>query len=235
MTALLDPTHRPAATRSFPPATPPTTVLPAARRSADGAVRTAAMPPAASPETTLTEAPVTGPPSRGGLLLGAAVALAGVATVVGLTVHAPLAPLGPAPVAAPSASTLMCGGGSCEGLDPTTEGCQQDARTVTSRVVTAERRGVEVPAGVVELRASVACHAVWARYTVDPTAPVGEIAVESRDGRSERAAVDVVAGHPHLGYGTTPMLTGPGDLRASVSPVPGHELPSRATAWTGPR
>ena len=233
MTALLDPTHRSTATRSFPAATPPTTVLPGARRSAPGAVRTVAMPPAASPETTLTEVPVARRPGRSGLLLGAAVALAGVATVVGLTVHAPLAPLGPAPVVGPAASTAMCAGGSCEGLDPTTEGCQQDAHTVTSRVVTAERRGVEVPAGVVELRASVACRAMWARYTIDPTAPVGEIAVESRDGRAERTAVDVVAGHPHLGYGTTPMLTGSGDLRASVSPVPGHELPSRATAWTG--
>jgi uncharacterized protein DUF2690 len=234
MTALLDPTRRPAATRSFPAATPPTTALPPARRSATDAMRTAAMPSAASPETALTEAPARRRPGRGGVLLGAAVALAGAAAVVAVTVHVPLAPLAPAPVA-PATSSSTCAGGTCEGLDPTTEGCQQDARTVTGRVVSAERRGVEVPVGVVELRASAACHAVWARYTLDPTAPISEVAVESRDGRSERAAVDAVAGHPHLGYGTTPMLTGSNDVRAAISPLPGAELPSRATAWTGAR
>ena len=229
MTALLDPT------RSFPATTPRTTALPAARRSTTDAMRTAAMPPAAAgPETTLDEARRPGwRPGRRHMLLGVAVALAGVATAVGLTVHAPLAPLAPAPT--PPASSSTCAGGTCEGLDPTAEGCQQDARTVTGRVITAERRGLEVPVGVVELRASAACHAVWARYTVDPTAPVGEISVESRDGRSERASVDAVAGHPHLGYGTTPMLTGSDDVRAAVSPIPGHELPSRATAWTAAR
>jgi hypothetical protein len=197
-------------------------------------MRTAAMPSAASPETTLAEAPTTRRPGRAGVLLGAAVALAGVATVVAVTVHAPLAPLPPTTVA-PAASSSTCTAGACEGLDPTTEGCQQDARTITGRIVTAEHHGVEVPVGVVELRTSAACRAVWARYTVDPTAPVGAVAVESRDGRSERTAVDAVAGHPHLGYGTTPMLTGSTDVRAAMSPVPGDELPSRATAWTGAR
>jgi hypothetical protein len=230
MTALLDPTRRPAATRSFPAATPPTTALPAARRSPTDAMRTAAMPPAVGPETTLDEAPTMRRPGRRGLLLGAAVALAGVATVVGVSMHAPLTPLPPTAVA-PVTSSSTCAAGSCEGLDPTTEGCQQDARTVAGRIVTAERRGVEVPVGVVEVRASAACRAVWARYTVDPTAPVGEIAVESRDGRSERAAVEAGAGHRHLGYGTTPMLTGSDDVRATVSPVPGGQLPSSATAW----
>jgi hypothetical protein len=234
MTALLDTTRRPGATRSVPAATPPTTAFPAARRSAPDGLRTAALPPAMSLETTLEEVPASRMrrPGRRGLLLGAAVALAGVATAVGLTVHAPLAPLAPAPVA-PATSSSTCVAGSCEGLDPTSADCQQDARTVASRIVTAERRGVELPVGVVELRASAACHAAWARYTVDPTAPVGEVAVESRDGRSERAAVDALTGHPHLGYGTTPMLAGSNDVRAAVSPGPGHELPSRATAWAG--
>jgi hypothetical protein len=168
------------------------------------------------------------------VLLSAAVALAAIATVVGVTVHAPLTPL-PSTTVAPPATTSTCNAGSCEGLDPTTQGCQQDARTVSSRVVTAQRRGLEVPVGVVELRASSVCQAVWARYTVDPTAPLGEVAVESRDGRSERAAVDAVAGHRHLGYGTTPMLTEPDDVRAAVSPGSGSVLPSRATAWTGGR
>ena len=166
------------------------------------------------------------------MLLGAAAALAAAATVVGVVVHAPLASLPPAAVA-PAAASSTCTAGSCEGLDPTTEGCQQDARTVASRIVTAERRGVEVPAGVVEVRASAACRSVWARYSVDPTAPVAEIAIEGRDGRVERAAVDVVAGHRHLGYGTTPMLGGSDDVRATVAAAPGGELPSRATAWTG--
>jgi hypothetical protein len=234
MTALLDTTRRPAATRSFPAATPPTTTFPAARRSAPDAVRTAALPPAMGSETTLDAAPKARRPGRRGVLVGAAVALAGVATVVAVTVHAPLAPLAPAPVA-PAGSSSICAAGSCEGLDPTSAGCQQDARTITSRIVTAERRGVEVPVGVVELRGSAACHAVWARYTVDPTAPVGGVAVEGRDGRSERAAVNALTGHPHLGYGTTPMLAGSNDVRATVTPGPGHELPSRATAWTGAR
>lgn len=228
MTALLDPT------RSFPSA-PRTTAFPAAQRSAPEAMRTAAMAPVSTPETVLDDLPTIPRPSRRrAVLLAAAVAIAGIATVVGVSAHAPLAPLPPAPgpgVASPS----TCVGGSCEGLDPTSLGCQQDARTVLGRVVTAERRGLEVPVGVVELRSSAACHAVWARYTVDPTAPVGAVAIESRDGRTERTTVDAVAGHRHLGYGTTPMLAGSADVRAIVSPASGGELPSSATAWTGAR
>jgi hypothetical protein len=44
-----------------------------------------------------------------------------------------------------------------------------------------------------------------------------------------------VAGHRHVGYGTTPMLAGVADVQAVVSPAPGGELPSSATAWTGGR
>lgn len=227
MTALLDPT------RSFRAGTAPTATVPAARRSEADAVRTAAMPSAANPETTLDEAPAARRrPGRVGVLLGAAVALAGVATMVGVTMHAPLAPLPPPPPVPTLPASSVCTGSSCEGLDPTTSGCQQDARTVAGRVVTARRRGIEVPVGVVELRASATCRAAWARYTVDPTAPLGEVAVQSRDGRIERSPVDAVAGHRHLGYGATPMLTGTGDVRAAVTAAPGGELPSSATAWT---
>ncbi len=210
----------------------PTRTLPAARRSSPDALRTATLAPAAEPETELDLAPQRTPtsPRRRAMLLGAAVAIAGAATVVGVSTHAPLAPLPPAP--APVSSPSTCAGGSCEGLDPTTEGCQQDARTVGSRVVTAERRGLEVPVGLIELRASATCRAVWTRYTVDPTAPVGEVSIESRDGRSEHTAVAAVAGHRHLGYGTTAMLAQAVDVRALVSPPPGGELPSGATAWT---
>ncbi len=210
----------------------PTRTFPAAHRSSPDALRTAVFA-SAEPETELDLAPRTVvSPHRGrAMLVGAVVALAGVATVVGVSTHAPLEPLPAA--SAPIASSSTCVGGACEGLDPTTEGCQADARTVGSRVVTAERRGLEVPVGVVEVRASPTCHATWARYTVDPTSPVGGVSIESRDGRSERTTVDAVAGHRHLGYGTTPMLGDALDVRALVTPIPGGELPSRATAWTG--
>jgi hypothetical protein len=221
MTALLDRTH----------------AFPAARRSTPDALRTTRVPappaPAPTPETT---PPARGPVTRrrplAAALLGAAVAIAGAAAFVGVSADEPLPPL-PAP--APVVSPTGCVGASCEGLDPTGEGCQHDAQTVASRIVTAERRGLEVPVGVVELRASAACRAVWGRYTVDATAPAGEVSVQSRDGRSESTAVEAVGGHRHLGYGTTPMLTGAVDVRALVSPGPGGELPSNATVWTGAR
>ncbi|NMO90375.1 DUF2690 domain-containing protein [Actinomycetospora sp. TBRC 11914] len=217
MTTLLDPTRS------------RTTAFPAARRSDPSGIRTASIAP---PPTTEPEPPVrsTPPwPRRGALLLGAAVAIAGAAAVVAFTTPAPLPPLPPAP----TVTSTPCGGGSCEGLDPTTTGCQQDARTVGSRVVTAERRGLEVPVGLVELRASASCRAVWGRYTVDPTAPVGGVAVESRDGRTEQAPIAAVPGHRHLGYGTTPMLVASADdLRVVVTPAAGGELPSAATGWT---
>jgi hypothetical protein len=228
MTALLDPPDRRVTT-------PPTNPFPAARRSAPDALRTAVIPPPraeAAPDTTAV--PTRNGPGRWrAALLGAAVVIAGVATVVGISAPAPLPPL---PVPPPVITQLpaRCFAGSCAGLDPTAQGCQQDARTIASRIVTAERRGIEIPVGVVELRGSAACGALWTRYALDPAAPVTGVSIESRDGGSASTTVDPVAGHRHLGYGTTPMLAGTVDgARAVVTPAPGAELPSRATAGIG--
>lgn len=223
MTALLDPTRRRVTTL-------PTATIPAARRSTPDQMRTAPIARARGGHPIPAAAPHPSAGTRRHVaLVGAALVVGGIAAVVGVSLNAPLPPL-PAATGTAAVAGSPCSAGSCTGLDPTGQDCQQDARTASSRVITAERHGIEVPVGAVEVRGSAVCRAVWARYTLDTTAPVAEVAIESRDGRSEHTPVDAVPGHRRLGYGTTPMLAAD-DVRAVVSPAPGGELPSRATAW----
>ena len=76
---------------------------------------------------------------------------AAVAAVIG-TRASPVDPLPVVPV-------------SLVGADPTTTGCTDDARTLTSRVLTAQRGRFEVPIGMLEVRGSARCATAWARAT----------------------------------------------------------------------
>ena len=132
----------------------PTRTLPAAHRSSPDALRTAVFAPAAEPETELDLAPRTvASPRRGrAWLAGAVVALAGVATVVGVSTHAPLEPLPAAP--APIGSSSTCVGGACDGLDPTTD--QQLAGLV-----------MWIPGGLVHGVAAILMFYKWLKLSED--------------------------------------------------------------------
>ncbi|WP_018332002.1 DUF2690 domain-containing protein [Actinomycetospora chiangmaiensis] len=214
----------------MPALTTPTPAVPAARRSSPDDLRTVSWAPTTPHDL---EEP-RGAGRRWVLLLGGAVVAA--AAAAGLTfavLHpapAPL-PVPVPPVPAPPIVAAHCSGATCVGLDPTALGCQDDARTVAGQVITAVRHGIELPVGTLEVRASPSCGAAWARYAVDTTAPVDGVAIESRDGRRQASPVDPVAGHPRLGYGTTPMLDASA-VRAVAVPRPGADLASVATGWT---
>jgi hypothetical protein len=61
-------------------------------------------------------------------------------------------------VATPAHAATSCWGTTCNGLDPSAEGCAADAKTIDN----AYTPGGEVH---VELRYSSACFATWTRYT----------------------------------------------------------------------
>jgi hypothetical protein len=64
--------------------------------------------------------------------------------------------------AASSVAAVTCQGSGCNGLSPVTTGCQNDAYTATSAYIT---NSAGTHKGLVELRWSNACLAVWSRVT----------------------------------------------------------------------
>ncbi|MFC5061568.1 DUF2690 domain-containing protein [Actinomycetospora atypica] len=110
------------------------------------------------------------------------------------------------------------------GADPTASGCSDDARTLTSRVLTAQRGRFEVPIGMLEVRGSARCGTAWARYTVNASAPVSAVAIEG----APRQEVPLVT-TGRVAHGVTPMVDADPSVHAEVVPAAGADLPSRQT------
>lgn len=181
-----------------------------ARRSHPESFRTTAMPSTMTAPLTTS---VPTPSRRVPWLVGVAtlgVAAAAVAVVIG-TGGSSVDPLPEARV-------------SLVGADPTTSRCADDARTLDSRVVTAQRGRLEVPVGMLEVRGSAQCDTAWARYTLDASAPVAAVAIE---GCSRQEVPLVTAGK--VAHGVTPMVQSGASVRAEVVPTTGADLPSRQT------
>ncbi|WP_433802966.1 DUF2690 domain-containing protein [Actinomycetospora sp. CA-084318] len=185
-----------------------------ARRSAPESFATTAMP------STMT-APITAAvpaPSRRRVWLGgvAALTVAGVVTGVVLSSSGAPAPLPTVPAVPVAPASPV----SAVGTDAATSGCTTDARTVNSRVLTAQQGPFEVPIGTLELRESAACGTAWARYTLAAAAPVAAIAIEG-DTRQE---VPLVA-RGRFAHGVTPMVGATATVRAEAVPAGGAVLP----------
>lgn len=181
-----------------------------ARRSHPESFRTTAMPSTMTAPLTTS---VPAPSRRVPWLVGVAtlgVAAAAVAVAIG-TGGSSVEPLPVAPV-------------SLVGTDPTTSRCADDARTLDSRVITAQRGRLEVPVGMLEVRGSALCSTAWARYTLDASAPVSAVAIE---GGSRQEVPLVTIGK--VAHGVTPMVHADPSLRAEVVPAASAGLPSRQT------
>ncbi|GLZ51716.1 DUF2690 domain-containing protein [Actinomycetospora sp. NBRC 106378] len=186
-----------------------------ARRSAPESFATTALP---STMTAPFTAAVTAP-SRRRVWLGGLAALGLVGAIGAVALGSGATPVAPLPAARDS----------LVGADPSTSRCADDAQTVTSRVVTTQRGRLEVPIGMLEVRASGACGTAWARYTLDASAPVAEVAIEG----GTRQELPVVASG-RVVHGVTSMIMADGPVHAVVVPVDGAVLPSRSTAGGTP-
>ena len=181
-----------------------------ARRSHPESFRTTAMP---STMTAPLTASVPTPSRRVPWLAGVAtlgVAAAAVAAVIG--------------IGAPSVDPLPGASVSLVGADPTTSQCADDARTLDSRVITAQRGRFEMPVGMLEVRGSALCGTAWARFTLDAPALVSAVAIE---GASRQEVPLVTTGK--VAHGVTPMVQLGAPVHAEVVPTPGARLPSRQT------
>ncbi|MEU3252392.1 DUF2690 domain-containing protein [Streptomyces sp. NPDC006997] len=173
--------------------------------------------------TTTTTTPSPEPPTRRRLGGPTTVTLA--VTIVGAVVAAAVTPLGDR-VMNSFFDEPTCPGEACEGKNPQSQGCGEDARSL--------KPAVNNPAQL-QIRYSEACGAVWAR--IQSGNPGDVVMVEVLPGRTARSA-EVEYDHDKF----THMVTVPdGEFQATacVIPKPGGDSTfdrycvhaTEATAW----
>ncbi|MFD0318619.1 DUF2690 domain-containing protein [Streptomyces flavalbus] len=153
-----------------------------------------------TPTTTPAPSPQPAPRRR----LGGPTTVTLAVTVIGAVVAAAVTPLGDR-VMNSLFDEPTCPGAACEGKNPQSEGCGEDARTL--------KPAVNNPAQL-QIRYSEACRAVWAR--VQNGNPGDVVMVEVLPGRTARSA-EVEYDHDQF----TSMVTVPdGEFRATACVIP---------------